>query len=169
MDYNCGLSEPVMQGSVQVAGNGVATVLLADHQTTGGTPRSPRSLDLAAFAQPPPRDHVGFLAVTPQQALAHVRLRAATMSRYLAALASARGTFEQKELKALSSARKTHAVINRIPARRKRDDPVTGAGTVATTDRGAKRAPGIDQFPAIGFNRYSAALLLSYKGYRPRA
>lgn len=32
-------SEPVLRGSVQVAGDGVATVMLADHGTTGGYPK----------------------------------------------------------------------------------------------------------------------------------
>ena len=32
-------SEPIMRGSVQVAGDGVPTILLADHQTTGGYPK----------------------------------------------------------------------------------------------------------------------------------
>ena len=32
-------SEPIRRGSIQVSGDGVATVLLADHQTTGGYPK----------------------------------------------------------------------------------------------------------------------------------
>ncbi|MBO6885719.1 MAG: biotin-dependent carboxyltransferase family protein, partial [Marivita sp.] len=32
-------SEPIVRGSVQVSGDGVPTVLLADHQTTGGYPK----------------------------------------------------------------------------------------------------------------------------------
>jgi allophanate hydrolase len=81
-------SEAIVRGSVQVAGDGVATILLADHQTTGGYPKIATVVDsdLDAFVQLRPRDHVGFLAVTPQQAVEHIRLRAATMSRYLAAV-----------------------------------------------------------------------------------
>ncbi|MBY2917397.1 biotin-dependent carboxyltransferase family protein [Rhizobium leguminosarum] len=81
-------SEAIVRGSVQVAGDGVATILLADHQTTGGYPKIATVVDsdLDAFVQLRPRDHVGFLAVTPQQAIEHIRLRAATLSRYLAAV-----------------------------------------------------------------------------------
>ena len=32
-------SEPVVKGSIQVSGDGIPTVLLADHQTTGGYPK----------------------------------------------------------------------------------------------------------------------------------
>ncbi|MGO8183220.1 hypothetical protein AB9F40_34905, partial [Rhizobium leguminosarum] len=45
--------------------------LLADHQTTGGYPKIATVVysDLDAFVQLLPRDHVGFLAVTPQHAI----------------------------------------------------------------------------------------------------
>ncbi len=33
-------SEPIVRGSVQVTGDGVPAVLLADHQTTGGYPKN---------------------------------------------------------------------------------------------------------------------------------
>ena len=32
-------SEPVVKGSIQVSGDGISTILLADHQTTGGYPK----------------------------------------------------------------------------------------------------------------------------------
>ena len=50
-------SEPVLKGSVQVAGDGVPTVLLADHQTTGGYPKIATVLacDLDEFVQLRPR------------------------------------------------------------------------------------------------------------------
>ncbi|AWI58379.1 biotin-dependent carboxyltransferase family protein [Sinorhizobium fredii] len=82
-------SEPIVRGSVQVAGDGVPTVLLADHQTTGGYPKIATVVDpdLDAFAQHRPRDLIGFRAVTPAQAIEHARLRAANTARYLAAMA----------------------------------------------------------------------------------
>lgn len=85
-------SGPVTRGSVQVAGDGVATVLLADHQTTGGYPRIATVIDsdLDAFAQLRPRDMMVFRAVTPQDAVAQARIRAASAARYLASLAAAR-------------------------------------------------------------------------------
>ncbi|MGO6820009.1 allophanate hydrolase, partial [Rhizobium brockwellii] len=42
--------------------------------------------DLDAFVQLRTRDNVGFLAVTPQPAIEQIRLRASSMSRYLAAV-----------------------------------------------------------------------------------
>ena len=64
-------SEAIVRGSVQVAGDGVATVLLADHQTTGGYPKIATVLDadLDAFVQLRPRDMVAFRAITPEQAI----------------------------------------------------------------------------------------------------
>jgi allophanate hydrolase len=78
-------SEPVMRGSVQVAGDGVATVLMADHQTTGGYPKIATVVgsELDAFAQLRPHAAVGFRAVTPEQAVAMARLRTAALSRLL--------------------------------------------------------------------------------------
>lgn len=71
-------SEPVERGSVQVAGDGVATVLLADHQTTGGYPKIATVLDadLDRFAQLRPGDGVQISLVTPEQAIQAARLAA---------------------------------------------------------------------------------------------
>ena len=81
-------SEAIMRGSVQVAGDGVATVLLADHQTTGGYPKIATVLDceLDGFVQHRPRDVIAFRAVTPEQAVARARVHAAAADRYLEAL-----------------------------------------------------------------------------------
>lgn len=82
-------SEAILRGSVQVAGDGVATVLLADHQATGGYPKIATILDceLDAFVQLRPRAQVHFTAVTPQQAIAITRRTATTLPQYFAALA----------------------------------------------------------------------------------
>ncbi len=71
-------SEPILRGSVQVAGDGAATVLLSDHQTTGGYPKIATVLgcDLDAFVQCRPRDAVMFQAVTPAEAIAITRQNA---------------------------------------------------------------------------------------------
>ncbi len=68
-------SEPVSRGSVQVAGDGVASVLLADHQTTGGYPKIATilSTDLDAFAQNRPRAMVAFRQITAAAAIAIAR------------------------------------------------------------------------------------------------
>ena len=82
-------SEPVARGSVQVAGDGVATVLLADHQTTGGYPKIATVLgdDLDGFAQLRPRDLVRFVAVTPAQAVVLARQHAVLRAKVLAGVA----------------------------------------------------------------------------------
>jgi allophanate hydrolase len=78
-------SEPVLRGSVQVAGDGTATVLLADHQTTGGYPKIATIIgpDLDAFAQLRPHAPIAFRAVTPEQAVGAARVRAAALARVL--------------------------------------------------------------------------------------
>jgi allophanate hydrolase len=80
-------SGPTLRGSVQVNGTGVATVLMADHQTTGGYPRIATVIDadLDALAQTRPGDRLRFAAVTPETANAAARLHARALSRALAA------------------------------------------------------------------------------------
>ncbi|HEX2556264.1 MAG TPA: biotin-dependent carboxyltransferase family protein [Microvirga sp.] len=70
-------SEAVVRGAVQVAGDGQPTVLLADHQTTGGYPKvaTIASIDIDAFAQLRPNALVRFRAVSPEQAVALLRTR----------------------------------------------------------------------------------------------
>ena len=81
-------SEAILRGSVQVAGDGVATVLLADHQTTGGYPKIATllSCDLDGFAQLRPHAPVAFQAVTPARALQISRQHATATARYLAGI-----------------------------------------------------------------------------------
>ena len=78
-------SEPVLRGAIQVAGDGVPAVLLADHQTTGGYPKIATIIasELDAFTQIRPHAPVAFRAVTPDQAVALSRLRASAMARLL--------------------------------------------------------------------------------------
>lgn len=78
-------SEPIVRGSVQVAGDGVATVLLADHQTTGGYPKIATVVgaDLDAFCQLRPGDSVWFVLVTPAEAIVIARTRAAAFEKFL--------------------------------------------------------------------------------------
>lgn len=81
-------SEPVVRGAVQVAGDGVATVLMADHQTTGGYPKIACVIgaDLDGFAQLRPRDAVLFRSVTPEAAVGAARVRANAEAIAVAAL-----------------------------------------------------------------------------------
>lgn len=85
-------SAPITRGSVQVAGDGVATVLMADHQTTGGYPRIATVLDadLDGFAQARPGSRLRFLAIDPADAGLIARQRARAVTTYLDALARLR-------------------------------------------------------------------------------
>ena len=78
-------SESIVRGSVQVAGDGVATVLLADHQTTGGYPKIATilSYDLDGFVQLRSHTRVKFEAVTPAAAVAALRQSHAIEESYL--------------------------------------------------------------------------------------
>jgi allophanate hydrolase len=78
-------SEPIVRGSVQVGGDGIASILLADHQTTGGYPKVATivSSDTDAVAQLRPRDRLRFHAVKPDEASRLVRSHARAMRQYL--------------------------------------------------------------------------------------
>lgn len=78
-------SEPILRGSVQVAGDGLATVMLADHGTTGGYPKIATVIsdDLDGFAQLRPKDAVRFKLITPEDAVALTRRGARALDRYL--------------------------------------------------------------------------------------
>lgn len=81
-------SEPIVRGSIQVSGDGVAAVLLADHQTTGGYPKIATIVGdhLDGFAQLRSRAQVAFTAVSPQAAVEAARTRRLSQARYLARL-----------------------------------------------------------------------------------
>ncbi len=83
-------SEPIVRGSIQVAGDGVPTVLLADHQTTGGYPKIATvvSADLDAFAQLRTGDVVEFEPIDAAAAVALARARADQVTEFLSMVAS---------------------------------------------------------------------------------
>ena len=91
-------SEPILRGSVQVAGDGVPTVLLADHQTTGGYPKIATviSADQDRLTQLRAKDPVRFAKVEAEAALALARDRAGQVQDYLAAIAEPRGTLLER-------------------------------------------------------------------------
>ena len=82
-------SEPIVAGSIQVAGDGVATLLLRDHQTTGGYPKIATVLasDLDQIVQLRPRARIVFKAVTPARAVEIARQQARTKAMWLDTLA----------------------------------------------------------------------------------
>lgn len=75
------LSDGIVEGSVQVAGNGQPIVMLADHQTTGGYAKIATviSADLPALAQLRPGQAVAFDWVSPARAVAVARQRDALL------------------------------------------------------------------------------------------
>ena len=78
-------SEAIVRGAIQVAGDGIATVLLADHQTTGGYPKIATVVpeDLNRFVQLRSHDQITFEAISPAAAVAAARTRARTRATYL--------------------------------------------------------------------------------------
>ncbi|MEO6651482.1 MAG: biotin-dependent carboxyltransferase family protein [Ilumatobacteraceae bacterium] len=91
-------SEPIMRGSIQVAGDGVPTVLLADHQTTGGYPKiaTVLSCDLDRFVQHRAGDAVRFEAVSPADAIVAARAAASETAIRLAGIAEPGRTLEHR-------------------------------------------------------------------------
>lgn len=78
-----GLSAPVQAGDIQITGDGVAAVLVREHQPTGGYPRIATviSADLDRVAQFPVGKRLRFVLVSRQQAVA-------ALQKYRAALAN---------------------------------------------------------------------------------
>lgn len=91
-------SEPIVRGSIQVAGDGVPTVLLADHQTTGGYPKIATvvSSELDRFSQRRAGDRIRFTSVTPAEAIELSRARAAESNHYLDAIVEPARTLAQR-------------------------------------------------------------------------
>jgi allophanate hydrolase len=81
-------SEPVVRGAIQVSGDGTPTVLLSDHQTTGGYPKIATiiSTDIDGFVQLRPSEIVSFQCMSPQDAIKVVRQSTRVRSDYLASL-----------------------------------------------------------------------------------
>jgi len=81
-------SEAIVRGSIQVAGDGHPTVLLADHQTTGGYPKIATVIadDVDCFVQLRPRNQVVFESITPQAAIQAAGNRRRANAQFLARL-----------------------------------------------------------------------------------
>ena len=79
------ISDPIVEGSVQISSGGQPIVMMADHQTTGGYPKIGTVIhsDLSALAQMRPGERAAFSFVTVEEAQA-VRRRDEGMLRELA-------------------------------------------------------------------------------------
>ena len=79
-------SEALSRGSIQVAGDGVASVLLADHQSTGGFPKIATlvSSDVDRIAQLRSKDIVRFHSVAPAEAVLLARAEAKRLAELVA-------------------------------------------------------------------------------------
>jgi allophanate hydrolase len=91
-------SEPVVRGSIQVGGDGVASVLLADHQTTGGYPKIATILssDIDGVAQLRPHDRLSFRVVNAEEGVRIARSHAQSRTRYLQEVVTTRGSLEDR-------------------------------------------------------------------------
>lgn len=101
------VSDGIVAGSVQVPGNGIPIVMMADHQTTGGYPKiaTVASADLRLLAQRRPGDAVRFAAIAIEEAEALARERAALVAGLPGRLARGRaGLPDVEELLALNLA-----------------------------------------------------------------
>lgn len=91
-------SEPIVRGSVQVSGDGVPTILLADHQTTGGYPKIATviSCDTDSLTQLRAGQIMRFVSITGQQSIDEVINFAIRRKQYLEEVSIARGSLEQR-------------------------------------------------------------------------
>ena len=86
-------STPIVRGSVQVAGDGVPTLLFADHQTTGGYPKIATVVtdDARRATQLRAGDSVQFTPIDPADAVHVARLAAQQRQHHLVDLADRPG------------------------------------------------------------------------------
>ena len=91
-------SEPVVKGSIQVSGDGIPTILLADHQTTGGYPKIATviSSDINRLVQFRSNQSVKFVLINSNEALQKTRKFLDMKEKYLEKLSISRGTLEQR-------------------------------------------------------------------------
>lgn len=91
-------SEPILRGSIQVAGDGVPVVLLADHQTTGGYPKiaTVLSTDTDRLAQLRAGDSFRLQAISATEAIAAARADHADRVAALEDLSAPRASLSQR-------------------------------------------------------------------------
>ena len=87
-------SEPIVKGSIQVSGDGIPTVLLADHQTTGGYPKIATiiSSEINRLVQFRSNQSVKFIFINSNDALQKTREFLHFKQKYLEKISIARGS-----------------------------------------------------------------------------
>ncbi|MGB3833260.1 MAG: biotin-dependent carboxyltransferase family protein [Mesorhizobium sp.] len=88
------ISDGIAPGAIQVPGNGMPIILLADAQTMGGYPKIATviSADLSRLAARIPGDEIRFQAITVEQAEAVARADQAALARAILSIGPAVGT-----------------------------------------------------------------------------
>lgn len=91
-------SEPLLRGSLQVSGEQIVTVLLADHHTMAGYPKIATVIgcDVDRLSQLRAGDQVRFRAVRPEEAVAAVREHAGLVEAALDSLAAPRLALDER-------------------------------------------------------------------------
>lgn len=91
-------SEPIMRGSVQVSGDGVPTILLADHQTTGGYPKIATliSSETDRVAQNRSGSAIRFKVLQPQAAASESIGYQSVAAAYLETLAAPKASLQDR-------------------------------------------------------------------------
>ena len=91
-------SEPIAYGSIQVSGDGAPTVLLADHQTTGGYPKIATvvSDQITGLVQHRSRSQISFRSVAPEAAVQEFRMRRQHVEAFLTSLRANPTTFLER-------------------------------------------------------------------------
>jgi biotin-dependent carboxylase-like uncharacterized protein len=97
--YNI-VSDGIVTGAVQVPGNGLPIILLADHQTTGGYPKLAAviSADIPRLGRLRPGDEIRFEETTVEAAEAERRAREALLRRLIEAMAPAGAWLDEAAL-----------------------------------------------------------------------
>ncbi len=91
-------SEAISRGSIQVSGDGAATVLLSDHQTTGGYPKIATVISdqWDRLAQQRSRSQITFASTDPAVAIESVRTHHRLQQEFLANLRATPTTLAQR-------------------------------------------------------------------------
>jgi biotin-dependent carboxylase-like uncharacterized protein len=91
-------SEPIIRGSMQVGGDGVMSVLLADHQTTGGYPKIATivSADIDAVSQLRPQDSLRFQSISAEEGIQLTRAHERAKRHYLERVSLPGGSLDER-------------------------------------------------------------------------